>query len=318
MTDSPGFDQRLFGLRVRSTQPIPFALSSDEGPPDVIATFGPPDVIATFGAMPEWLAETAIEPSALERDESPYALSRAGESYVLDYVDGTRIVVRRDAIWMTWRDPLNFDDACTYLVGAGFALLLRLRGAACVHASAVSTGFNRGDRAIAIVGASGSGKSTIAAALIRRGATLIAEDVLPLTMREGRILAIPAYAGIRLWPEAVALLMRSRDALPVISPTWDKRILVVDASQFARTPRELSAIVFLEDRDAALTPAEGAMRLVANSYRSEMLDAEMRRREFAIFSDLAETIPLRSIRATHDRDPDILASLCTTSTITAG
>jgi hypothetical protein len=319
MTNSPGFDQRLFGLRVRSTRPIPFALSSGEGPPDVIATFGPPDVIATFGAMPEWLAGTAIEPSALERDESPYALSRAGESYVLDYVDGTRIVVARDAIWMTWRAPLIFDDACTYLVGSAFALLLRLRGAACVHASAISVG----DRAVAIAGPSGSGKSTIAAALVRRGATLIAEDVLPLTMRDGRILAIPAYAGIRLWPEAVELLMQSRDALPVISPTWDKRILEVEASQCASTPQPLSAIVFLEDRDAALTPAEGAMRLVANSYRSEMLDAEMRRTEFAIFSDLAATIPLRSIRvqsirARHDRDPDILASLCMTSTITAG
>ncbi|MEA2329278.1 MAG: hypothetical protein QOE68_4237 [Thermoanaerobaculia bacterium] len=305
MTDWPGFDQRLFGLRVRSTHPIPFALSSGEGPPDVIAT---------FGSLPEWLVGTAIEPSLLERDESPYALSRAGESYVLDYVDGTRIVVTRGAIWMTWRDPLNFDDACTYLVGPAFALLLRLRGAACVHASAISIG----DRAIAIVGPSGSGKSTIAAALVLRGAMLIAEDVLPLTMRGGRILAVPAYAGIRLWPEAVALLMQSRDALPGISPTWDKRVLEVDVSQCAGTPQPLSAIVFLEDRDASLTPAEGAMRLVANSYRSEMLDAEMRRREFSLFSDLAATIPLFSIRATHDRDPDILASLCTTSSITAG
>jgi len=299
------FDQTLFGLHVRSTHRIPFALS---------AARGARDVIATFGSMPEWLAETAIVPSRLERDESAYALSRAGEAYMFDYADGTRIVVKREAVWMTWREPLNFDDACTYLVGAAFALLLRLRGAACVHASAISID----DRAIAIVGPSGSGKSTIAATLIRRGATLICEDVLPLLMRDGRIVAIPAYAGIRLWPEAVELLMRSRDALPGISPTWDKRILEVAASQCAGAPLPLSEIVFLEDRDASLTPAEGAMRLVANSYRSEMLDAEMRRREFAIFSGLAASIPMRSIGATHDRDPDILASLCTISTITAG
>lgn len=303
--NTPGFDQRLFGLRVRSTHPIPFALSWGEGPPDVIAT---------FGSMPDWLVETTIEPNLLERDESPYALSRAGESYVFDYADGTRIVVVRDAVWMTWREPLNFDDACTYLVGPAFALLLRLRGAACVHASAVSIG----DRAVAFVGPSGAGKSTIAAALVRRGAALVAEDMLPLTMCDGRILAIPAYAGIRLWPEAVELLMHSRDALPLISPTWDKRILEVDASRCASTPLPLSEVVFLEDRDALLAPAEGAMRLAANSYRSEMLGAEMRRREFAIFSELAAAIPLRSIRATQDRDPDILASLCTTSTITAG
>lgn len=300
-----GFDQTLFGLHVRSTHPIPFALPAAQEAPDVVAT---------FGLMPEWLAETAIVPNRMARDESPYALSRAGEAYLFDYADGTRIVVKRDAIWMTWREPLNFDDACTYLVGAAFALLLRLRGAACLHASAVAVS----DRAVAIVGPSGSGKSTIAATLIRRGATLIGEDVLPLMMRDGRIVALPGYAGIRLWPEAVALLMQSRDALPGISPTWDKRILEVDASQCASGPVPLSEVVFLEDRDASLTPAEGAMRLVANSYRSEMLDAEMRRREFAIFSGLAATISLRSIRARHDRDPDILASLCTTSTITAG
>ena len=305
MTDSPSFDQRLFGLRVRSTHPIPFAPPSDGGPPDVRAT---------FGSMPEWLVPSAIEPRPVERDESPYVLSRAGEAYVLDYSDGTRIVVTRSAIWMTWREPLNFDDACTYLVGAGFALLLRLRGAACVHASAVSIG----DRAVALVGPSGSGKSTIAAALVHRGATLIAEDVLPLATGEGGIVAIPAYAGIRLWPEAVTLLMQSPDALPRISPTWDKRILEVDASRSAGGPRRLSAVIFLYDRDASLTPMEGTMNLVANSYRSEMLDAEMRRRELAIFSDLAATTSFLSIRATHDRDPDILASLCTTSTITAG
>jgi len=305
MTDAPGFDQRLFGLRVRSTHRIPFAATADDGPPDVIAT---------FDSMPEWLARTTIEPTRLERDESPYALSRAGEAYVLDYADGTRIVVTRAAVWMTWREPLNFDDACTYLVGPAFALLLRLRGAACVHASAVSIG----DRSIAIAGPSGSGKSTIAAALVRRGATLIAEDMLPLAACDGGIVAIPAYAGIRLWPEAVALLMQSRDALPLISPTWDKRILEVDASQFTGAPGPLSMVVFLDDRDASLTAAEGAMRLVANSYRPEMLDADMRRSEFAIFSDLAASIPFFSIRATHDRDPDILASLCMTSTITAG
>jgi energy-coupling factor transporter ATP-binding protein EcfA2 len=106
-----------------------------------------------------------------------------------------------------------------------------------VHASAVSIG----DRAVAIVGPSGSGKSTIAAALVRRGATLIAEDLLPLTMCDGRVVAIPAYAGIRLWPEAVALLMQSRDALPGISPTWDKRILEVEASQCASTALPLSS-----------------------------------------------------------------------------
>ena len=176
-----------------------------------------------------------------------------------------------------------------------------------------------GDRAVAIVGPSGSGKSTIAAALVRRGATLIAEDVLPLTMCDGGIVAIPAYAGIRLWPEAVELLMHSRDALPLISPTWDKRILEdrcwrMRGNAACRCPRSSFSRIAMP----ALTPggrgdvAGGEFVSQRNARRG---NAPPRVRDF---SDLAATIPLRSIRATHDRDPDILASLCTTSTITAG
>jgi hypothetical protein len=306
MPDAPPFDQRLFGLRVRSNRRIPFA------PPD---REGSPDVVATFGEMPEWLDRAPLDDRQLQRDEAPYSLRRAGDGgWVLDYADGTRIAVTRSAIWMTWRAPLGFDDACTYLVGAGFALLTRMRGAACLHASAVTMN----GETIAFAGPSGSGKSTLAAALVRRGAILIAEDVLPLRFEGGRVVAVPAYAGIRLWPEAAALLMQSADALPPISPTWDKRIFEPPPGRFAGSPSRASSIVFLEDRDCELTPAEGAMRLVAHAYRPEMLDAPMRRNEFAIFSALADATPMRTLRATHDADPDMLAASCMTSSTTAG
>ncbi len=288
------FDQSLFGLRVRSTSPIPFTLPCD--------TFVP-DVVATFGEMPLWLDDACIVPQFVDRDEAPYALARAGDAYVLDYPDATRIVVATDALWMTWREPLNFDDACTYLIGPAFALLGRMRGAACIHASAVTIGGST----IAFAGASGTGKSTLAAALMPRGATLVAEDVLQLLWRDGGIVALPAYGGIRLWPEAVELLTGSRDALPIISPTWDKRIL--QPERFASEPRALGAILFLEDRDEDLSAAAAAMRLVAHSYRAEMLDVTMRRNEFAIFSEAAATLPMRAIRATHDVPPDTLAAM---------
>lgn len=51
-----------------------------------------------------------------------------------------------------------------------------------------------GRRALLLEGPSGSGKSSLALALIDRGATLIGDDGLTLTAAEGRLLASPAPA----------------------------------------------------------------------------------------------------------------------------
>jgi len=280
--------QRLFGLTVRSNLAIPYTI---ELPFDAA-----PDVVVTAGAWPPHFSEADFESHDVDRDAAPYSLARRGNQFLLAYDDGTRFVINSDAIAMTWEPPLNFDDAATYLVGAAFALLLRLRGAACLHASAVI----EGDAVTAFVGPSGSGKSTAAAARVLAGATLIAEDVLALTMLDRRVVALPAYAGIRVWPDGAELLRGSRDAFATISPTWDKRIVTPRADRFAAQAVALTSVVFLGERDATLTPADATMLLVANSYRPEMLDAEMRAREFALFADLAASVPMKVVPA-HSR-----------------
>jgi hypothetical protein len=275
-------DQRMFGLRVRSNRPLPFALP---------ATAGTPDVHCTLGELPPLADE---QPIALDRDDAPYTLARTAATYVLTYADATRFAVTRDSIAMTWREPLTFEDACTYLPGAPFALLLRLRGVACLHASAVTLD----GRTTAYAGSSGAGKSTLAAMMLARGATLVSEDVLALARSGGGIVALPGYAGIRLWPEAVQLVAGSHDALPIISPTWEKRILEVGEAQFAGEPRALDEVLFLDGDEGSLAPRDAALRLIANAYRPEMLDAAMRQNEFEIFTELADRVPCSTFSAT--------------------
>ena len=295
-----GTTHRLFGLRVRASRPIPYA---PQVPDDAEAA----DVVITFGALPP--IRILDDP----RDEL-YPLLRAEGGWLFRYPDGTDFFVddAGTAIGCRWRDPLTFEDACTYLVGPVFAFVARLRGMACLHAAAVGVGEEL-LQAILIAGASGAGKSTLAAALVARGATLVAEDVTVL----GGGLAVPSYAGIRLWPDSAALLFGSRDALPPISPTWDKRML--DRVPFADGPLPVVALFFLEDRDAdSLAPAAAAMRLVAHSYRPEQLTAAMRRRELEAFAALAAAVPARTLsRHTPERLADLVLA-CTTSSTTAG
>lgn len=90
-----------------------------------------------------------------------------------------------------------------------------------------STAVAIGGRALLIEGASGSGKSSLALALIDRGATLIGDDGIALAMRGGELWAHPAPAtaglielrnvGIVTLPATeapVALVLQLREDAP--------------------------------------------------------------------------------------------------------
>lgn len=63
--------------------------------------------------------------------------------------------------------------------------------AALHQASCVAIGGARGTRALLIEGPPGSGKSSLALALIDRGATLVGDDGVALERRDGRLWALP-------------------------------------------------------------------------------------------------------------------------------
>jgi len=79
-------------------------------------------------------------------------------------------------------------------------LVLQARGAEVLHASAVRT--PRG--VAAFCGASGSGKSTIAYGLHRRGYGLWADDAVALDMSQAGIGAVPLAFDVRLRPASAA------------------------------------------------------------------------------------------------------------------
>lgn len=97
------------------------------------------------------------------------------------------------------------DDLVAYLLGSALAALLQQRRILPLHASAVRTDHG----AVLIAASSGVGKSTLAAALQARGLAQLADDVTGIVFDEaGRAMALPAFPGARLWPDAVAALGR--------------------------------------------------------------------------------------------------------------
>lgn len=239
-----------------------------------------------------------------------------GRWYRFLYRDGTEFFIDREGmeIWAQWEEPYTIEDMATYLLGPIFGFLLRLRGYVCLHAGAVVVD----GKVLALIGPAGAGKSTTSAAMSRLGHRIMTEDVAALLDRGSSFEVIPGYPLIRLWPDSVGMLYGSAEALPPLTPNWDKRYLALDLDQqeFQSEPLPLGAIYFLRERraDIAAPSIEGVQSgaglidLVANTYTNYLLDREMRAREFDLLGRLQSIVPLRAV--TPQADPARLPDLC--------
>jgi hypothetical protein len=226
-----------------------------------------------------------------------------GGAYGLFYSDGARFAVDPHGreIVADWPPDYCFEDAATYLTGPVLAFVLRLRGLMCLHASAVALE----DKAIALVGSAGAGKSTAAAAFAKNGLAVLSDDVVALTEQGDHFQVQPGYPRVNLWADSVRALFGSEDALPKITPTWDKRYLALDQDGFRFESRELplSVIYVLRSGETGgstcrlgpISPSPAFIALVANTYLNYLLDKNMRSVEFHGLGRLVNSVPVRSV-----------------------
>jgi hypothetical protein len=307
----------VFGLQVWSNQPIP-------GLPPLPGVAGI-DVRVWLGVMP---ANSGNGGGAASQAFYASGSHSAGEEPVLQvwrvaggkyfrfqYRDGTEFLIERSGteIWSTWPEPWTLEDTAVYLLGPVFGFLLRLRGVVCLHASAVAVD----GRAVVLLGPAGAGKSTTAAAFAGSGFPVLSDDIVAIEERREGFLVHPGNPRLRLWPDSVRALFGTPDALPRLTPNWDK--LYLDLSPGSRfEPRSLpldSVYVLRERQDNGVSPCitgvtarEGLIDLIANTYANNLLDPGMRAHEFRLLSRLGASVPLR--RVLPHSDPTSLSRLC--------
>jgi hypothetical protein len=284
-----------------------------------------PTIRFEAGATPDWVSEALSLPAKIvvtrrlhERGPgSEFSFSDYGNGrfFQLRYSDGTRFVVDHDAtrVWGENGPGLTNEDLSAYLLGPVMGFVLRRRGRIPLHASAVAFG----DRAAALMGPVGAGKSTTAAALALRGRPVLCEDICALYPSDGALSVFPGYPRICLWPDSVNHLFSSPEALPLIVQGWNKRYLPLDGSraQFASTPLPLSAIYVLAQRTdrvhcasiKELSRKDAALQLVQNTYMNWLLDSQQRAVEFDVIAEIASKV--RCFEVTASSKPDRLAGL---------
>jgi hypothetical protein len=305
----------IYGLKLKSNLQIPGLL--------VCPDFSEPDVCVHLnensGIIPASSRDIPIFYSSPFLNKGQ-PLVRVGKldcgTFVFLYADGVRFGVENTGrhVWADWPEGYALSDAATYLVGPIIGFVLRLRGVVPLHASSIVIG----DRAIAVMGESGAGKSTTSAAFAKLGYAILAEDVAALTDCGSDFLIQPGYPRVNLWPDSVQALFGAHDALPLMTPTWEKRFLPLDegTGRFQKHPLPLAAIFLLGRRVPhspdfgikKIHPASALIQVVTHSYVNYILDHEMRRKEFAVLAKLVGQVPVYEVHPIAD--PQRVYDLC--------
>jgi hypothetical protein len=156
------------------------------------------------------------------------------------------------------------------IVGPLLGVVLWQRGKCVLHASTVAIG----GRAVAFCGPSGAGKSTLAAALLRSGHALLADDITVIDRDAPIPLVEPGFPRIKLWPDSASALSLDTEALPLLHPDRSKRSLLTTAN-FAAQPLPLARCYLLREGPdpsiCELSASDAVLSLVKCTYQSQWL-----------------------------------------------
>lgn len=128
--------------------------------------------------------------------------AREGRGYVIRFIDygDFEIDIDRRIIRGYRRDDAPEHTQRHLLLDQVLPLIVGDHDHLAVHASVVAT--DRG--AVVLVGASGHGKSSLAARLAQRGHAVLTDDCCVMRKRGSRFEIVPSYPGVRLRPDAIA------------------------------------------------------------------------------------------------------------------
>jgi hypothetical protein len=265
------WDYTYAGLRITSELPISEWAAFESGPspqPDVIITLanGPLENVASSqGGILSDVDDEKFISLQISAEEYHFRAPNAGEYWVRH---GHTIQISPVA-------GAGEREIRLFLLGSAWGALCYQRRKLALHASVVRVG----EKGVAFCGASGAGKSSTAAWLVRQGYPLVSDDLCCFDFPpEGPPLVYPSAPRLKLWREAIDILGWQEQELERDHARLDKYHLVglPELRDPWFKPLPLSAIYLLDWGEPAITRLSGLnalQRLVATAtYRPDLLE----------------------------------------------
>jgi hypothetical protein len=236
-------DYVLYGWRVHSALSLPEAApwQGDDRSPDVTIRFG------TAPVLPDPMGNAGLVQVALD-GTCRLEVEDIGRFLV---VGGRQVIVEPAS-------PVDTAATRAWILGPVLGIICHQRGLLPLHAAAVRIGLG----AIALCGRTGTGKSTLAAALVRRGHALVTDDVCVIDLTTPDMPKIrPGFPRLKLWHDVLHVLdLTSNEVVRVRS--GQHKYHLCQPGDFDPAPADLRAIYILDRTGARdlsdIEPQSGA------------------------------------------------------------
>lgn len=255
----------------------------------------------------EWFHDW-LDPSG----EIILSCARVGEDYCLRFRDLADFWISMDCERITaYADnAIPAESIRHLLVDQVIPRVIAHGGHTVMHCSANQVA----DRAILFIGDSGAGKSTLATSLYRRGYPLMSDDCLLLRASGNGLLAVPNYAGARLWADSFEALFDGEPFGEPMAHYSNKRRLILPEEAVSSNKRLPVQAIFLldtfpstEGRQAVtVEPVSGSnimVTMLKNSFQLDMADRARISGQFAELGRIiASGIPIFCLKYPHQHD----------------
>jgi hypothetical protein len=237
------------------------------------------------------------------RTDTGYLLRFPGLADFNVSADGTAVVAH----------PAEGGDPATVehlFVNQLVPLALSRQGRPTFHASVVTVPGG----AVAFLGKTGMGKSTLAASFALNEAAFLTDDALLVEETDNGCLALPSHASLRLWQDSARTLVGENGLLAErISYSSKARLLAGEALAFSNESQRLLAAFLLERNGSSevairsLTGSERHMAWLGNSFLLDIEDSELLARHFDWTHRIAGKVPTFALD--YPRDYGMLAEV---------
>lgn len=237
-------------------------------------------------------------------DESgAMSLGRYGEGngFLLRFPDLADFIISKDGCTLeAWPGPEMSPETLRHLVlDQVLPRVLAHQGRLVVHSGAVRVG----QEAIAFIGDTGRGKSTLTASFHAAGYSLLSDDGLELVQEENTTRVRSTYPSLRLWPETVAgLFARAPDLAPMAHYSSKRRIILKNVGSSAPLPLASIYVLAPDAQDdvadislTRLSPREACMTIISNSFQLDVTDRHRATSLLTVASNIAQQLPVFSL-----------------------
>jgi hypothetical protein len=253
---------RVAGLGVASEIELPGAIAATQQ----LKVNAAPDIVLRAGQVPEALERASARGPTWEI---------AGDKFLLHIPDVARFLLTggREIVFEA-AAGVEPADISIFLLGTVLGILLHQRGQVVLHASAVRVN----GKAVLFCGASGTGKSTLAAALAQRGFPLVTDDFCAVAADgAGAVTVQPDGRSLKLWAQAIRELDLAERRGAAVRNRLEK-FFVEPAAVFSE-PLQLAAVYALREVRPPYKPGierpnvvDSALILRRNAYRPQLVN----------------------------------------------